>query len=196
MRPPSPIPDCEWLTDRIDWHLNRKKPSYYDSPANKDLLQKCKIASRNATITTLFLGSADALLINGYLQVVPILSRVFYCALPSFGSFGAFILGNALTVDANGGKDTAPCHSVGGFLFASIWACHFKRPRLLALAGVPLALTMCLRKKFHDDGVLEGFMMPKSDVSEYVGYSVPYAFMGINWSFIKNFDPNKYDKED
>jgi len=195
MAPCAP-PDLEWYLNRILWAANRNKPSYYDSPADQDLHKKAKVAARNATMTTLYLGACDAFLLHKYMQPLPILFRMTHWALPSFGSFAAFIVGNALAVKANGGKDTAPCHSVGGFLFASVWANHFKRPMLVFFFGAPLAFAMFNMKKLRDEGHITNFIQPASINPDFCGSNVPYIFQRINWSLYSKFDRRNYEEED
>lgn len=57
-----------------------------------------------------------------------------------------YFSGNALAVQANGGKDTPGCHAVGGALFGAVWANHLKMPRLFLYLGVGGAVTMYYMK--------------------------------------------------
>lgn len=65
----SSLADYRWIARLRKYRFKEKKPSYYDSPADKDLLKKSVILGRSALATSAYIGLCDAFLIREYTQV-------------------------------------------------------------------------------------------------------------------------------
>ncbi|XP_022656000.1 uncharacterized protein LOC111248251 [Varroa destructor] len=191
---PSPVGFEKWIARLRKYRFKEKKPSYYDSPADKDLLKKSVILGRSALATSAYIGLCDAFLIREYTQVLPILWRVAYWGVPTFGSFGAFILGNALAVKANGGRDMPACHIAGALTWSAVWARFFRSPSLCWIVGAPLAALMFYTKHARDKGHIYNFLVGAPEVTTYYVTDTPYEIQKLNLSF-RTYNAEKYTEE-